>query len=255
VWLRRVALALFLEVHEIYPWRLTDYTIDELVALLGLHIAQEKAGAKHIIDPDNYGHDFTACENAGQYIFYGELWCSNPLTMKEFAESLFAGIGFDSPGDAIQAVFRMVRYLTLKFVHHFGSDDDEQWANAPQHVGCGGLPLYNPPWFFAIKQTRNDRQVVALVREAMRSCNIPTVNGQGYNGDTGKKVLFGEKIWYAAIEPGIAFPSVGQILAHGDRVYSNFTRFPPNVVLMPFEDYLSWHNEFTSGTSTHRLKC
>ena len=238
VWLRRVAHAMFMDVHQEYPWRLTDYTDDELTALLGLHIQSYQANTKDVIDPDNFGTDLITCQDDIHYTFYGELWCANPLTMKAFTSNLFAGLVFQDADDASHAVFEFIHYLNSNFEHYMGIDA-ELWDSFPKHAGCGQLPNWNVSMFLTILRTKNDRQVGALIREAMRSCNIPTVTGDGWSAGVNQ---LPDTSWTVSKEPGgILFPSVAQVLAHGDDVYGAI--FPPEVKLITHADYLYWDAE------------
>ena len=235
VWTRRVAWALSAEIHEQFPWRLVDYPVEQLIALLGFHVAdspfEPDSYEPELTAPDHYGWDFSLCPDGVHYTFRGSVWCSSPLITWDMATQVMSDLNFGTPDDAEKAVAQMVLHLTLNFKHAGASF----WQTVPTHTGCG-LPNINLSWFMANKETVYDDQVVAIVRQIMRVMNIPTVVGHGYTGAFAKW-WWGSK-YYAGQEIGIAFPSVGQVLTHGDSVYEFVC--PPEGVLLPWQEYCDW---------------
>jgi hypothetical protein len=188
VWLRRVAVSLFHELHCTFPWSIFQYSHDELVSLLLLHDARYnwKVGLvnDYIFGPNNLGRDYDHNSEwwvpEGEIYWPNQVWNANPLEADKIRAGLMQGSSFGSHADVLAAV---LGYCCTKWFEPscFGSSP----AASTHVVPLGGgwddsviLPeSFNIDWVWA---NRFGGCIVLsyLLRHVFTAFNVPCVNGQ-----------------------------------------------------------------------------
>ena len=136
VWLRRVAISLYLERHQVYPWRLVDYSDWELKLLLSW---DDWGGAQDLLTSEFGEGSFHESNCPGDCWDTGVLWFDNPLIARKLTAELHSGHVFQTAGDALTAATLILQDFIDNWYHEGGG---ESWAElgfgAKPHAACGG---------------------------------------------------------------------------------------------------------------------
>jgi hypothetical protein len=186
VWLRKVAVSLFHELHCTFPWSIFQYSYDELVSLLLLHPANYNwdvgPANDYMLGPNNPGRDYayvSAWWESGDKIYWPNLvWNANPLDTDKIRADLSKASPLGSHADVVAAV---LGYCCTKWFEPacLGTPpaasthviDTGGW-NDPDHFARS----YNVDWVWA-NRFGGCNVLSYLLRHVFTAFNIPCVNG------------------------------------------------------------------------------
>jgi hypothetical protein len=210
VWARRVALNLFNEVNGRLPWSILDYDGDALRMLLRLDASCLWTQLPSIEVTEMLstvsGHEFVKVPQSTEYIFLWG-WAANPLVFWEALSEVMVLASPKTPLDAVASIIQVLRDLGWRQPHS-GSEIPEE----SHHVPPFGDSLLNLEVFLDPRRAEGDCGLTStLIRELARAWNIPS--------SVGLSVLGRHR--------GVYFPTLDQMLVHGDDVHRYPLKYYP----------------------------
>jgi len=198
IWLRRLAVAFYHEVHETFPWTITDYTPEALTFLLGLHVSKEEenVGIPHFFEnSDDAASDFVLWKDdlGPDFNTFKAVWAANPLRSWEVMKDVVDAYNPATPKEALFALVDYMRYLG--WYHNDVAADfyGFEWSWYADHniwfaPWEQSWSYYNFETFFEAKGS-SCPQGVAIIKEGMRALNIPVLHELSYCGHSAARAF------------------------------------------------------------------